>query len=192
MLLKPLIRSNLSLRSKFYFFSFQCSPLVFIITKYSPPTCSRFLWDLSKQQLDNPQPEVVEEWIQAISREIKIELSYSPRLRGTLVECAHYVHCKSKACKGGRQRKEFLEKDWSFVVERDNVVFGEAVEKENCELKETVVGLKWQLCEKAEYIKRMKAETSTHGRRQSSEEYSKKHRRRMKMERSPVSSLFPG
>ena len=136
-----------------------------------------------KQQLDNPQPEVVEEWIQAISREIKIELSYSPRLRETLVESAHYVHRKSKVCKGGRQRKEFLEKDWNFVFERDNVVFGEVVEKENCELKETVVGLKQQVCEKAEYIKRMKAETCTRERRQSSEEYSERHRRRMKMER---------
>ena len=94
------------------------------------------------------------------------------------------MHRKSKSCKGGRQRKEFLEREWSFIVEGEDVLVPEELQKENNELKETVRELEQQLSEKTDFIKRLNENKVTRGRKRSSEDYSDRQKRRIRAKRT--------
>ena len=111
---------------------------------------------------------------------------YSPRVHKLLVNRMFYLHSAVKKLKGGRQRQEFLNKNWCFAVQRTETVFQEDLEKENCELQEIVQQLQQKVSDQANFIRKktLADKPEARGRKRSLEEYSDRHQRRLKKERT--------
>ena len=93
-----------------------------------------------------------------------------------------------KKLKGGRQKQEFLMKDWCFGVERAEMVSQVDLMKDNSQLQEMVIELHQKVSDQASFIKKMQSSRDNpavaRGRKRSLEEYSDRHQRRLKKERS--------
>ena len=56
-------------------------------------------------------------WIDAISKRLKTDISYSDQLYEILVNQANHLRLKFRKLKHGQQQHEFLEKQWELKIE---------------------------------------------------------------------------
>ena len=146
---------------------------------------SQWVWDMITSSVGNPSQECIEKWLGALSRKLGVKFVYSSRTHKLLANRVFHLRSKLRKFKGGRQRKEFLDQDWCFIVKRVDTVFREDVEKENSHLKEMVHELEQKVSDQGTFIKKITADkTRMRGRKRSLEEYSGRQKRRLKNQRT--------
>lgn len=136
-----------------------------------------------------PSEDCVVEWLKEVSKKCGISLISSERLHMLLVNRMFYMRAALKKLKGGRQRDNFLSKDWSFSLMRSEAVFPEVLVKENSKLKDKVSELQQKVGHQAGFIKRLQSGAEHRGRKRSLEEYSGRHQQRLKKERTKSCNL---
>ena len=79
------------------------------------------MYKLTRGSRTNPANEVVQDWVGKLSEKLQVGLRYTQSLHRVLVNRAWHI-CKTvRALKHGREQQKFLEKDWTFTVQPDEL-----------------------------------------------------------------------
>lgn len=76
---------------------------------------SRVLYDITRDDISNPDERIVRRWIDQLNKTLRCSLQYSQQLASVLIN--RVVHIKRKVKNaGGRQRDNFLSLSWTFTT----------------------------------------------------------------------------
>ncbi len=108
------------------------------------------MWDTISASSSNCNPS--QEWLRAPK---KLELLLCTQQKHKFfANRMFYLRSQLRKRKGGRQKKEFLEKEWRFIIQRDDLVFHAELDKENKKLKEMVCELQQKVADQGSLIKK--------------------------------------
>ena len=83
---------------------------------------------------------------------------YSSRIHKLLANHTFFLRFALRKCKGGQQRKTFLEQDWCFTIAREDTVFQENFLEKNSVLNEKVFELQHKASDQGNFIKKLAAD----------------------------------
>ena len=145
---------------------------------------SQILWDLARGGENPLLKETILTWIKALAQLLGVTIRYTQKLHRVLSERAKHLNRSSKKAPGGAQRKNFMERKWSFEAEIDVSM---DTHKENTQLKHRVKTLEVQLRDASKALRNLCGGSVSRKRTISSggeSEYSERHLRRLKRSRA--------
>lgn len=77
---------------------------------------SCFLYQLIKGSKTTPDNPTISSWVQANNKQYGVNLIPTPLVIKSLIRRANYLKIKVPKVRGGRQQKEFLDKNWILQV----------------------------------------------------------------------------
>ena len=63
----------------------------------------------------------MKEWVEKLSEKLHVGIKYTQRLHRVLVNRAWHICKKMRALKHGREQRKFLEKEWNFAIQPDEL-----------------------------------------------------------------------
>ena len=152
------------------------------------PLYSRFFHDLVKGCCLSPPESVVRQWLKAIGNLTGTHIAYSPEVYKMLINRANFVNRLAKKRRvGGKQLEAFYSSKWTFKVPATNVVdaLQELMKLKLDVAEQRIQELKDQLSHTSDKLRKCAEGTEgTRGKRKSLDEYSERHMRRLKKQRT--------
>ena len=79
------------------------------------------MYKLTRGFKTNPSNQVMKEWVEKLSEKLHVGIKYTQRLHRVLVNRAWHICKKMRALKHGREQRKFLERDWNFTIQPDEL-----------------------------------------------------------------------
>lgn len=83
---------------------------------------SKFLYKITKSDSTAPGESVVCRWIEKIATNLRLVITYTPRLHTVLVRRANYLWQKVKRMLGSVPKQKLLQQSWEVKLEDDELV----------------------------------------------------------------------
>ena len=89
------------------------------------------MYKLTRGFRTNPANEVVREWVEKLSEKLRVGIKYTQHLHRVLVNQAWHICKTMRSLKHGREQRKFLEKEWNFTIQPDELSVAVPLQKEN-------------------------------------------------------------